>query len=60
MTTKLDNHNANGRELFADTGFSLITQTTGDGAKLAKEAAAQQEARESAEKEQMNLFTTTP
>ena len=56
MTTKLDNHNANGQELFADTGFSLVTQTTGDGAKLAREAAEKQAAREAAEKAQMNLF----
>jgi hypothetical protein len=60
MTTKLDNHNANGRELFADDGFLLVTQTTGDGAKLAREAAAQQAAREAAEKAQMNLFATAP
>jgi hypothetical protein len=56
MNTKLDNHNFNGRELFADPGFCLVGQTTQDGAALARERAAQESAREAAEQAQGVLF----
>jgi hypothetical protein len=54
--TALDNHNINGRELFADPGFCLVAQTTQDGAALARERQKQDEAREAAEKAQGRLF----
>jgi hypothetical protein len=54
--TALDNHNTNGRELFADPSFCLVAQTTQDGAALAREKQRQEAAREAAEKAQGNLF----
>lgn len=56
MNTKLDIHNFNGRELFADPGFCLVGQTTQDGAAMTRAQAAQEAAREAAEKAQGTLF----
>ena len=54
--TALDNHNINSRELFADSSFCLVAQTTQDGAAMAREKQRQDEAREAADKAQGNLF----
>ena len=56
--TALDNHNINGRELFAETSFCLVAQTTQDGAAMAREKEAQRLAKEAAEKAQGMLFPT--
>jgi len=56
MITKLDIHNINGRELFADPSFCLVAQTTQDGAALAREKEAQRIAKEAAEQAQGRLF----
>jgi hypothetical protein len=56
MITKLDIHNINGRELFAEPGFALVAQTTQDGAALAREKEAQRIAKETAEQAQGHLF----
>lgn len=58
MSTKLDNHNINGRELFAETSFCLVAQTTQDGAAMAREKQKQEAAREAAEQAQGHLFPT--
>lgn len=54
--TALDNHNINGRELFAETSFCLVAQTTQNGAAMAREKQAQEAAREAAERAQGQLF----
>jgi hypothetical protein len=56
MNTKLDIHNTNGRELFADPSFCLVAQTTQDGAVMAREKQKQKSAREAAEQAQGRLF----
>lgn len=56
--TALDNHNINGRELFAETSFCLVAQTTQDGEALAREKQKQEAAREADEQAQGHLFPT--
>jgi hypothetical protein len=59
MNTKLDTHNFNGRELFADPGFCLVGQTTQDGAALARERAEQDARHAAAEQAQGTLFPSS-